>query len=67
MPRRNRSTRVRNGQRSQEWHDDERPMTYEDMARNLIERGLASSAILSRSLKAGVSQSLAQTDPSPSG
>ena len=47
MPRRNRSTRIRNGRQS---HDDaprEHTMTCEQMARSLVERGLASSYILS--------------------
>jgi len=47
MPRRNAVTRPRNGQRSRddEQHDNRRVST-EQMARNLVDRGLASRAIL---------------------
>lgn len=49
MPRRNRSTRVRNGQQSHDDapHEDNRKVSTEQMARSLVERGLASSYILS--------------------
>jgi hypothetical protein len=48
MPRRNRSTHVRNGRQTHdhEQHEDSRKVSTEQMARNLVERGLASEYIL---------------------
>jgi hypothetical protein len=49
VPRRNRSTRPRNGRQTHdhEQHEDNRKVSTEQMARSLVERGLASSYILS--------------------
>jgi len=48
MPRRNRSTHVRNGRQSHdhEPHEDVGMMSTEQMANRLVDRGLASPAIL---------------------
>ena len=48
MPRRNAVTRPRNGRQSHdhEQHEDNRTVTCEQMARSLVQRGLASRLIL---------------------
>ena len=49
MPRRNAVARPRNGRQSRdhEQHEDNRKVSTEQMARSLVERGLASKYILS--------------------
>ena len=49
MPRRNAVTRPRNGRQTHDHapHEDNRKVTCEQMARSLVDRGLASSYILS--------------------
>jgi len=47
MPRRNAVTRPRNGRQSHDHATHEHTMTCEQMARSLVQRGLASKYILS--------------------
>jgi hypothetical protein len=48
VPRRNAVARPRNGRQSHddEWHEDNRKVTCEAMARSLVERGLVSGYVL---------------------